>query len=632
MGEGAGQARVAAQRGFLLRGARRAGSALVLALLAAGAGTGTARAEATICRSVACVTLQTNTQETALAVLGRLLESAEGQAVLDANARATIAIYTTSSAQERAVAVLNARAPDNPAVTSFNIWNMLGGPASAPVKARAATGDLPGTIAADLRGAFSVLQIGPLKDFYAGRTDAYGIAYKAPAGLVGDPRPFLVFPQVKDAPWRTPETDAATVQGQKDQWLLLAPQPAFPSGHSMFGFTTALYFGLLAPSYYQDLFAAAQQYGKSRHVIGVHYALDVIGGRIAAMYVLAHLLAGDPDYSTDFAAALERNRAPVTALLGADAVSPIHAACGADVAACLANGRVPEAAAFRAAREAARHLLTYGLPSDGATDRAPVVPLHARELIRSRFPYLSGAELDEVLATTALPSGVPLDSGGGWARLDLHAAAGGFGAFPREVGVTLDAAQSGMSAFDIWSNDISGPGGLVKRGSGTLLLAGENSYSGATRVEEGTLAVSGALASDVSVSPGARLVSTAPGRILGGVLDNAGTLVADTLRVKGAVWLSGNSELVATIRRGGAAAVAADGPARLGGRLVLAAPDGTAPQPGDYEVVRSDGGISGSFADLAAIDGSLEARARIEGGAVIVSLAPRPGAAPTPAK
>ncbi|MCP6151436.1 hypothetical protein NL425_27175, partial [Klebsiella pneumoniae] len=84
-----------------------------------------------------------------------------------------------------------ARAPDDPAVTSFNIWNMLGDPASAPVKARAATGDLPGTIAADLRGAFSVLQIGPLKDFYAGRTDAYGIAYKAPAGLVGDPRPFL---------------------------------------------------------------------------------------------------------------------------------------------------------------------------------------------------------------------------------------------------------------------------------------------------------------------------------------------------------------------------------------------------------------------------------------------------------
>ncbi|MFG1358705.1 hypothetical protein [Xanthobacter pseudotagetidis] len=63
-----------------------------------------------------------------------------------------------------------------------------------------------------------------------------------------------------------------------------------------------------------------------------------------------------------------------------------------------------------------------------------------------------------------------------------------------------------------------------------------------------------------------------------------------------------------------------------------AAPDGGAPHPGEHKVLRSGGGISGAFADIAAIDGSLEARARISGGTVIVSLVPRADAATPPAK
>jgi len=40
---------------------------------------------------------------------------------------------------------------------------------------------------------------------------------------------------------------------------------------------------------------------------------------------------------------------------------------------------------------------------------------------------------------------------------------------------------------DVWTNDISGPGGLEKKGAGLLALAGDSHYAGGTRITEGVL-------------------------------------------------------------------------------------------------------------------------------------------------
>ena len=51
------------------------------------------------------------------------------------------------------------------------------------------------------------------------------------------------------------------------------------------------------------------------------------------------------------------------------------------------------------------------------------------------------------------PRAVPLDDGTGWARLNLYAAASGYGAFNTNVTVDMNAALGGLNAFDVWSND-----------------------------------------------------------------------------------------------------------------------------------------------------------------------------------
>ena len=152
-----------------------------------------------------------------------------------------------------------------------------------------------------------------------------------------------------------------------------------------------------------------------------------------------------------------------------------------------------------------------------------------------------------MLRTTALPSGyVLLDGFEQWGRLNLFAAADGYGAFDRDVTVTLDAAAGGFHAADSWRNDIEGDGGLTKRGSGTLTLTGHNRYHGGTVLEAGTL---------VAASPNA--LGEGDVRVTGG------TLRADkVLRVRGSYVQEGESTLELPLR-------ANHGPALTVGRRVL---------------------------------------------------------------
>lgn len=144
-----------------------------------------------------------------------------------------------------------------------------------------------------------------------------------------------------------------------------------------------------------------------------------------------------------------------------------------------------------------------------------------------------------------------LSAGAGTAHLNF---AGGTlevagSALTSGVNATLTSATiidtAGLGAT--LTGSLSGAGGLVKVGAGTLTLSGSNSYAGATTVQLGALALSGAAArldhtsslvvgaessAQVSVTGGASLTST--GTITLGNATNGDFALAGTLDVSGA--------------------------------------------------------------------------------------------------
>ncbi|MFS8129660.1 autotransporter outer membrane beta-barrel domain-containing protein [Serratia marcescens] len=207
--------------------------------------------------------------------------------------------------------------------------------------------------------------------------------------------------------------------------------------------------------------------------------------------------------------------------------------------------------------------LTTGYAKYSGTSMAAPHVAGSVAVLMERFPYLNGAQVAEVLKTTATDMGAPgIDALYGWGMINLGKAINGPGMLatvediPEEfripdptgvaygptqfvvdlpgVGAVLDKGKPTervcsdvLCGLDFWSNDISGHGGLTKQGIGTLVLTGNNTYAGPTLVNQGRLAVNGSVTSAVSVQSG-------------GIVGGSGTLGSLTARDGGTV-APGNS-------------------------------------------------------------------------------------------
>lgn len=405
-------------------------------------------------------------------------------------------------------------APDTTPATTVSDAVPAGAPAGSALGAGSYTSDL---------GQVAKLVDAVRGPFASGNPAKFAFQY---------PRPWRLNPNSEVVP--TGATDALGYPVYESD-VVVAPQllrqrstnPAedggFPSGHTNAFHLAALAFAYAVPERFQEIVTRAFELSHTRIMSGMHSPLDVMGGRVMATALAAAALA-DPA------------NAALKASARAQALAYFRARTGttADTLYAYAHSAAPGTDPYTdrcANARAVEPQLTYILNRKGR-DQALTVPKGAEVLLETRQPYLDAAQRRAVLRTTALPAGyILLDGFEQWGRLNLFAAADGYGSFESDVSVGLDAAAGGFGAADSWRNDIDGRGGLTKTGTGTLTLTGHNSYTGGTVLKEGALvsASSHALGhGDVRVLGGTLRV-TEPVQLHGTYAQQAGTL-AVTLR------------------------------------------------------------------------------------------------------
>jgi autotransporter-associated beta strand protein len=245
---------------------------------------------------------------------------------------------------------------------------------------------------------------------------------------------------------------------------------------------------------------------------------------------------------------------------------------------------------------------TAGNPSyyygTGTSFAAPLVS-GAAALVWEKFPYFSNDLVRQTLLGTASDLGAAgPDEVFGYGLLDVGTALGGPAKFDWGD-VTVD-----FTGESTWTNGITGAGGLIKQGAGTLSIGGsadDLDYTGDTLVRGGTLKIMGHVqSSDVYVEAGGRLEGAMYTQ-LGGDLTNAGVVhvgetAFDRIIVDGNYVQRAGARLSMVL---GSGHLVVDGQDTLeGGDVYVAGVRSGYVAQAREEVLTANGGITGRFDGL----------------------------------
>ena len=327
------------------------------------------------------------------------------------------------------------------------------------------------------------------------------------------------------------------------------------------------------PAYPHFTFADAQkQFDQIKQILGTKAGGAYQGAIDAARSGIVTIFAAGNDYNLNnpdamaglayFVPEIAPNWLSVASLqdpsnTGDYSISTFSSRCGYTASFCVA---APGTKVYSSIIEGnSVDNLTTGYAKYSGTSMAAPHVAGSIAVLMERFPYMTGAQVASVLKTTTVDMGAPgIDALYGWGMIDLGKAINGPGMFVTEqdipeefrvsgaygpeqfvvnlpgVGALLDKGKptervcdDTHCGLDVWSNNISGHGGLTKQGIGTLVLTGNNSYAGPTLINQGLLAINGSVTSDVTVQNV-------------GVLGGSGTVGSLTARSGGTV-APGNS-------------------------------------------------------------------------------------------
>ena len=218
-----------------------------------------------------------------------------------------------------------------------------------------------------------------------------------------NPRPFEV------APERVVAYRGDGVSGGADPFAEVHGTDSYPSGHTSQAYWKGILLAGMLPELGPQILTRASEVGHGRIVLGVHYPLDVMGGRIIGQAAAADRL-NDPAFVRLIDEAGAELRAELESAVG----MPLRDYIDSDTP--YRSGS--------AARAEFQERLTYGFEQIHP-EITNDIPAEAAALLRAAAPDLTDEQRLDVLRRTAIPAGYPLDQSGpdgGWVRIDLVAA------------------------------------------------------------------------------------------------------------------------------------------------------------------------------------------------------------------
>jgi outer membrane autotransporter protein len=236
----------------------------------------------------------------------------------------------------------------------------------------------------------------------------------------------------------------------------------------------------------------------------------------------------------------------------------------------------------------------------GTSFAAPAVT-GAVALVQQVYPWMNADLLRQTILSTATSMNDTATYG--WGLLNASKAANGPALFSQSLALGSNVNVNFNTVSSTFSNAIAGDAGLIKSGTGALTLSGINTYTGNSEVANGTLNITGSVASSVQIDSGGNLGGG--GRVGSNVVNN-GRLsnIGTGMTISGNYTASSSAVLANDIN----STLAVGGTASLGGsHLIATVPAGNADAAAyvtaqssnvPKKVITAGGAVVNTFGDL----------------------------------